>query len=92
MTILAKNAAELLKGDGFTNVGGTFKLYSPFYSQAHADKVFLGIGARAQWNPPNYFDSSGLFAYASSNPTRAVVSGVAGLATAEIAHGRKFYD
>lgn len=88
-TIYAKNGAESLQG---TQIGGAFKLYSPFYSEATATRVFAGIGARVEWNPPNWFDSAGLFAYASSNPAKAVVSGVAGLATAEIAHGRKFYD
>jgi len=87
--ILGKNGAELLQG---TQIGGTFKLYSPFYSQNQASEVFSGISARVVWNPPNWFDSAGLFAYASSNPAKAVVSGVAGLATAEIGHGRRYYD
>jgi len=90
MTILARNAAESLPPG--TKIGGTFKLYSPFYSEASANEVFKGIGARVVWNPPNMFDFSGTFAYASTNPPKAVVSGVAGATTLGLGHGRGRYD
>ena len=87
MTILGRNAAELNQG---TQIGGDFKLFSPFYSESTATRVFAGIGARSNWVPPHFLDSASMFA----RPTNVTgpVSGALGLATAEYFHGRDRYN
>ncbi|GEM_PF-4296362 len=85
MILTALGAAKALKGN---QVGGNFRLASPFYSKATAGNVFNGIGATVNYVPPHLADSAGLF---SMNPVVAPIYGTAGVVTLTTFHQGKHY-
>ena len=87
MTLTALGAARSIQG---SDVGGNFRLVSPFYSKATAESVFGGIGATVDYVPVHLADSAGMFT--SINPVTAPIYGTLGIVTLEHFHSYNSYQ